>query len=1179
MNVRTSLIGVTSVVFVCLVAAFSQDSLSNNSSAAARSLVAGVAISDQISAGETRAYALTLQAGDHARLELKKGDLQLQVSVCREKGLSCRQLIDRNYGSLDLSFSAELTGTFTVEITSTEKENGERPYEIILAEIVKTTRKHRLADRARVALSEAAYRREGQDQSSQLAAAAKYKDASRMWQAAGEFSKAVETLCTIGDVYFVLSHYPLALAEYENARSLSERHGDQTGTVAALNGIAYINLYLGKNDEARAGTTKVLEIIETVRSSHDVRRAEAQALNTIGEIDYAQGELRRSIERFDRVYSLYTDVGDRAGQALALLNLGYSSSDLGDAQKASEYWQRALTEFQSVSNMHGATLAQTALGGFYSLSGEEEKALNLHKAANEYFSRMGNQQAEAVALNGIGRAYQDLNDFDSALDCYDKALRLNELIGQRSNIALSKFLVARVWYQKGDADRAKKYYGESLDMSREAGDVVTEAHALKGLGILYFSRGDAQRAVEQFNASLQIYHARGNRRSEAYVLNDIAHIQTLSGNVPEAIANLQLALPLMRATGDKHGEALTLFNTAKVEKARGDLPAALTAIKESIAIGESVRTKITNSQLRTSYFASVEEQFELYIDTLMSLHKQYPDEGYQVAALLASEQARARSLLDSIVAEKIEPHDPSSPDLMVQVQKTLQQLNEKAENQTRLLGRKHTQEEIDKLSQEIRELTLQYQDIRSKLRVEDPRRATLIRPDEPKAEDLQNLVKGDDALLLEFALGDDRSYLWAVTGAEIASYELPARSKIEEVARKVYGSITKRESTIGHMPAQEQEKILNEADAEYRQQAAVLSDMLLVPVASRLAAKRILIVGDGLLRFIPFDALPLPSQDGQRSNDPQLLSAHDIVTLPSALTLVALRSERNTSAESKMIAVVADPVFEIDDPRIKLDQVHKQAAQQTAYFSSALRDFSQNGTAARISRLPSTLSEAKAIGDLVPSTEVVTTTGFDATKQKFITKYVGQHRIVHIATHGLLNVDHPNLSGLVFSLLDEGGRSVDGFLRLHDVYNLDLPADLVVLSACRTGLGKDIRGEGVISLSSGFMYAGAKTVISSLWKVDDTATAEFMGHFYRGLLKDQQPPAVALRYAKLEMQKDDRWRAPFYWAGFVLEGEYSNPLVVQNTSNFLWLMILVSVVMGIGIVYAIARYTSRKSRL
>jgi CHAT domain-containing protein len=1143
--------------------------------------VVGTTISDVISAGQSRFYTFNVTAGEYARIELKRQDLQLTVSLCGDEGKSCRRTLGRRFGPLDLSYAVGSSGMHKIEVSSTEKEQGEKSYELTLVEITRRTPKLHLADQARLAKAQAEQLREQQDESSQLAATAKYSDASRKWQSAGEFGRAVETLCDTGDVYFALSQFQRSLTEYQNALSLSERNGDQQGILAALNGIAYAYTYLGENDKARSHATQVLDTVERLKSSGDFRRAEAAALNTIGEVDYAEGALRKSIEVFERAHSLYVETGDRGGQALAFLNLGYSRSDLGEAQKASEDYERALVQFQSVSNMRGSTLAQTALGGFYSLLGEEDKALSLHRAARDYFRRMGNKQGEAAALNGIARAYQDLNDYDSALDNYNKALRLYEELGQRGNTALGKFLVARVLYQKGQVEQATKYYSESLTLSREAGDRVTEAHALKGLGSVYFSRDDVKSAVDHYDAALQIYRALGNRRSEAYVLNDLAHIHSYAHNLADVLACLERALPLMRATGDRHGEALTLFNTAKAELARGNLAVALKSIEDSIAIGESLRTKTNNSQLRTSYFASVNQQYELYVDILMSLNTQDPKKGYAVTALLASERGRARSLLDSVLAKKIESQKTAS-DMLAQVQNVLQNLNEKAEYQTRLLARDHKQEEIDKISQEMRDLVIQYQELRAKLRTQNPSQATLIDPAELKLDHLQKLVD-DDALLLEFALGRDRSYVWAVSGTEVVSYELPARAKIEALAHKVYESATMRQSIDENLTAQQQEKIIRDADGAFREQSAALSNMLLGPLASRLQSKHILIVGNGLLHSVPFDALPLPA-GAQSGGEPQLLvSAHDITILPSALTLVALRL-RNSAGANKTIGVIADPVFEQDDPRVLSRQREGPGPSPNqssdTFFSSALRDFNEKGKVSQISRLPATLREARAINELGPAGEVVTSTGFAANKQKFITEPTHGYRVLHIATHGLINVEHPNLSGLVFSLLDEQGRNVDGFLRLHDVYNLDLSADLVVLSACRTALGSDVQGEGVVGLSTSFMYAGAKTVVSSIWKVDDTATAEFMTYFYRALLKDGLPPAESLRTAKLEMQKEERWRAPFYWAGFVLQGEYTNPIVVQESARrFPVAMIIVAVLLATGSIYAIGRYLWRKSRL
>lgn len=1104
-----------------------------------RSLKAGTRISDVMSSGNERVYSLDLEGGEHAVIEVSKGDLQLKVSVCPKNNQPCLEFFGRRYGMLEISISADVWTSYRLVIRSLETDPSERTYEVNVPQIVRATPQSRLVDAARRNIAQASELREHHAEASELAALAKYREAKRLWISAGEFGKAADSLCSMGDIYFALSQYQLSLAQYVNALSISELKKDEVGVLAALNGLGYTNVYLGDSQKALSYARKMLDIIERrdpAARPTAYRRAEAQALNTMGEADYSLGDLRKSIELFERAYSIYAEVGERDGQALGLLNLGYSHSDLGDVQKASEYFERSLTLFQSINDGRGAALAQTVLGGVHSLLGEEQTALDLHKKAGYYFRSIGNKQGEAVALNGVARAYQDLSEYEAAYDNYYQALNLFEAIGNRDFVALNKFLVGRALYQRGDTARALKFYQESLELSRIVGDRVIQAHTMKGLGTIYFAQGDVISALAQFNAALEIYRKLGNRRSEAYALNDIGHIQTASHNLAEALAIFQRALLLMRDTRDRHGEALTLFNTARAERDRGNLTAALSLIQDSVAIGESLRTKINNSQLRTSYFASIHEQYELYIDILMRLHNQYPDRGFAVAALLASESARSRSLLDSLLTEKIESRGTPYADLLSRQQEVLRTLDEKAEYQARLLAGKHTQEDADRLSRELNALTIEYQAIRAKLRMQSPRRAVLTQPDQPRAEDLKTLVKGDDALLLEFALGDEQSYLWVVSGAVITSHKLPDRATIEALGRKVYDSLTIRQSLSDDLGNAERDKKVAEAANEFKNQSATLSNMLLGQVSSQLGAKRLLIVADGVLRYIPFEALPMPNSS---SNQP-LVSAHEIVMLPSAMTLVALRSEQTPFKPlNKTIAVIADPVFERDDPRVLAANTDSTETENSdVYLSTATRDFNSFGTPLHIPRLPSTLREAKAIMEFVAPGDGVITTGFEATKQTFVSDRLRDYRILHVATHGLLNIEHPDLSGVLLSMVDEHGQNVNGFLRMHDIYSLDLSADLVVLSACRTGLGKNVHGEGIVGLPSGFMYSGAKTVVASLWKVDDNATAEFMTYFYAAMLRDGAPPATALRSAKLEMQKQPQWREPFYWAGFILQGEY-----------------------------------------
>jgi len=237
--------------------------------------------------------------------------------------------------------------------------------------------------------------------------------------------------------------------------------------------------------------------------------------------------------------------------------------------------------------------------------------------------------------------------------------------------------------------------------------------------------------------------------------------------------------------------------------------------------------------------------------------------------------------------------------------------------------------------------------------------------------------------------------------------------------------------------------------------------------------------------------------------------------------------------------VLADPVFENNDPRITHNAPNAlDHSSELLAVRRALRDAGVTADGLQVPRLIASGREADEITALAPRRTSLKAVGFAASRDRVFSPELASYRIVHIATHGIINNERPELSGIVLSLFDQQGKSQNGFLRLRDIYNLKLPADLVVLSACSTALGKDVKGEGLIGLTRGFMHAGAAGVVASLWKVDDEATAELMKHFYTALFKKGLPPAAALRDAQLELMKYPRWQSPYYWAGFVIQGQY-----------------------------------------
>ena len=334
--------------------------------------------------------------------------------------------------------------------------------------------------------------------------------------------------------------------------------------------------------------------------------------------------------------------------------------------------------------------------------------------------------------------------------------------------------------------------------------------------------------------------------------------------------------------------------------------------------------------------------------------------------------------------------------------------------------------------------------------------------------------------------------------------------------------------------------------------------MVLVPIAPLIKGKRLLIVSDGALQYVPFAALPEPGSFHRKRLVP-LIVEHEVVSLPSASVLAVLRHQQRSGQARKEVAVFADPVFDKRDPRVKrklgssagLTESKRASAVDN---STSLSGFSGASTSIvarsvadinlrkngqfHLNRLPFTRDEADAILAVVPKRDGTEALGFDASRKQVIESELAQYRLVHFATHALVDNIHPELSGLVLSLVDEKGDPVNGFLDLDDIYNLDLSADLVVLSACQTALGKEVNGEGLIGLTRGFMYAGAPRVVSTLWKVDDFATAKLMARFYKAMEQDKMRPAQALRQAQFSLWKETSLSAPYYWAGFLIQGDW-----------------------------------------
>lgn len=1104
-------------------------------------LTADSSDSREISAGSARVHQTKLRTNDYLRVLINKGDLSLKVSLLTEEGLKLAEFVSKRYAPLRISFIAPSTGFYRLQLLSLETDTSVRHYDLRVDGIRKATARDRKDELASRSYAEAETLRTEWSARALRAAIEKYRTAARVWRSISEKGRSAEALEGMGEVHFMLSEHALSLRAYKDALN-AHRDASPRNTASALNGIAYVYVILGDNPKA-------LSFCQEARGLHELRngatptadevRLEAQTTNNFGEVHYSLGELKEALDSFARALKLWSESGDRSGQALAHLNLGYTHSDSGNLQKASDHFQQALTLWRTVQDQRGEALSQTALGAINSFLGERQLALNAYQQALRIFRAYGDQQSEGVALNSIGQVYEDLNELPTALDHYKLALELSRANGRRASEVVTQYYVARVYRLMGDTEQALSYYNQTLRLSRLLGKKRVTAAAFNDMGIIYESQGKRQFALAQYDEVLKFYREVGDRRGQANTLTTIGSIHYATGERERALKYYEEALSYSRAAWDRSVEAEALYRIARTKRDGGELDQALAHITDSIRIIEEMRAHVASHQLRASYFASIHKHYEFLLALLMQLHQLRPAGGYAAAAMQASEKARARSLVETLIEAKADVRLGVDPVMLDRERSLQRELNAKALYLMRLHNSAKTEVEAEQIEKEVRELTNDYEQVQSLIRLQSPRYASLMQPHPPSLEEIQAELRGDDTVLLEYAIGEEKSYVWAITSDSFSSHELPGRNQIEELTREVHSLLKTRPgdgiSTDGSLSR------VVDLDQQYWQKAGELSRALFGPVAQQLGSKRLLIVADGALQYLPFEALPAPDtveqpEGGTGPSDLVPLGIrHEVVYLPSAAALITLRREAaDRHLAPKSLFVLADPVFDKGDPRVKTFNAPPDVGGSSSARLATIKDTG----GINFPRLPSTRQEADAIASLIPEDARAVATDFAANRATVLSAGLEHYSIVHIASHSVVNSQHPELSGIVLSMVNEQGQQEDGFLQLHDIYNLKLGAELVVLSACNTGLGKEVRGEGLIGLTRGFMYAGASSVVASLWRVDDSASAELMTHFYKAMFEDDLPPAAALRSAKEMMWKQKHWRSPYYWSGFVLQGEY-----------------------------------------
>jgi len=914
--------------------------------------------------------------------------------------------------------------------------------------------------------------------------ALEYLDQARTLNEQNPAAKAW-VLMELGEVYYGMGDQKKALQVQNEALDIERSLRNPAAEAKVQNDLGLTYSAMGERTKAR---NAFQDVLKDAKARTDIQQQSA-ALSNLARLHQDFGDDKEAKQYYDESLALARQDGNGEQEAATLTGLGMLYHSLGEEQKAIDTLNEALAKRRSIGDRHGEAVTLNSFAIVYSDTGETQKALEAANSAQSIFRELGDTPEIAHGQQTLGSIYQSLGLYERAKSCFEQALETRKQLGDEGGEAVTlNSLGVLAQYQRGPNEALTQAEGrealapfeESLLRAEKLGNRIAQARLLTNMALVLTDAAELPEAREKLDRSLQIARETGDVDSEALALHNLGFVYSRLGNPDQALAYYRQALDLWRQIRDEIAAARVLSLMAKTEREQGKLKLALDHVNEAIRLNESLRSKLASQEWRASYLATAGNPYETKIGLLMQLHREQPGRGYDAQALETSERARARSLLELLAESRTAIRQGVDPEVLEQERSIERSLNAKASELRKL---DPSSEDGRTLEREIEDLTAKHESTEAQIRLKSPAYAALTQPRPLTLGTIQQEVLDADTLLLEYSLGEDRSYLWAVTPTSLWSYELPKRSQIKADASDYF-----------YLLAQNS---LNRADLDEKE--ASLSDALLGRVAAELKGKRLVIVSDGELAAVPFAALPTPS--GSRP----LIADHEIVIEPSASAVAILRHETmDRKIPPKDIAVIADPVFGESLPSLK-----------------------------------HTRDEANGILGLTTPERSMALMDLKASKAAVQDPDLANYRVVHFATHSFLDSVHPGLSYLALSFYDENRQPVDGFLRLNEIFNLRLPVQLVVLSACQTGQGKLVKGEGLVGLTRGFMYAGAASLTVSLWEVDDDATAQLMIRFYKGLLgSDHLHPAAALRAAQLSVMKEDRWGHPYYWAPFIVEGDW-----------------------------------------
>ena len=958
-----------------------------------------------------------------------------------------------------------------------------------------------------------------------------YQKSLVMSEALKDKAGMARSVHNIGNVYFLQGAYAQALEYYQKSSVINEALEDKAGMARSMNNIGNVYFSQGIYAQALEHYQKSLAMSETL----DDKDAIARALNNIGSVHKRQSNYTLALECYRRSLAVGEALGTNPVIADALGNIGIVNNLQGDYAQALECNQKSLIMRESLGDKVGIARTLNNIGVVHENLGNYMEALEHHQKSLAMHEALGNKTMMAVTLANLGIIFGKQGNYIRALECYQKSLPIQEAALDRLGIANTLTAIGFIHRLQGNYAQALEYYQKGMTIFEALGNKAGIAGTLNNLGAVHRLQGNNTQAVEYFQKSLAMMETIGDQAGIASALNNIGLIYGLQNNYAQALEHLQKSLAMSETLGNKAGIADTLNNIGEVYVKQGRHSQALdfaerastlarrigdpdtlrqarltsgaayraleepvrarAAFEEAITTTEAMRVSVAGGEVEQQrFFASRVSPYHAMADLLIA-------EGRPAEALTFAERAKARVLLDVLQTGRANIAKARGDAEREQERKLRAELISLNTQVIRASQQgKPDQSRLGELKSLREKARLNYEAFQTSLYAAHPE-LRVQRGEAPviTAEETAALLPDSQSALLEYVVTDDLTYLFAITkatgspAADVQVYTLPIkRDELTEQTESLRRQLAGR-------------------DLGFRASARRLYQLLLKPAEAQLRGKTdLVIIPDDKLWELPFQAL-------LAEGDRYMIEKCAVSYAPSLTVLREMKSQ----GEKRRAVAAGSAVLAMGNPVIGRETIERAAL--------TLRD-------GKLDPLPEAEAEVKALGRLYGAARSKVYVGAEAREDRVKTE-AGKAGVLHFATHGILNDASPMYSHLV---LAQGDTNEDGLLEAWELMQLDLKAELAVLSACETARGRFGAGEGVIGLAWAMFVAGAPATVVSQWKVESAGTRELMLGFHQQLrapAKARAAKAEALRQAALKVLKSPGTSHPFYWAGFVLVGD------------------------------------------